>query len=269
MTTAMMKLPMLDFLIFPLLAGIATAFIVGPLGSIMIWRRMAFFGDTLAHSALAGIALSLLLEAPTFYGLLLIPIGIAVFMSLVQSQKWLATDTWLAIVAHGTLAIGLVALSFVHGVPVDLNRYLFGDILAVGAQETLQIVVGGFIILSVLAAIWRPLLSMTINEDLAAVDGVSLVRTRLLFMVLVALTVTVAIKVIGVLLLTALLLIPAASARQFSRTPEQMALLSIVMCLVSVLLGFLGSVIFDTPTAPSIVVAALGIFACTSVVKRH
>lgn len=259
---------MLELLIYPLLAGIATAFIAGPLGSVMIWRRMAFFGDTLAHSALAGIAFSLLLEAPTFYGLLLIPIGVALFMSLVQSQKWLATDTWLAIVTHGTLAIGLVALSFVRGVPIDLNRYLFGDILAVGPREVLQITVGGLFILATLAAIWRSLLSMTVSEDLAAVDGVSLIRTRLLFMGLVALTVTVAIKVIGVLLLTALLLIPAASARRFAKTPEQMAGVAIVMCLASVLLGFYGSVTFDTPTAPSIVVAALGIFAITSVVGQ-
>ncbi|MEN8237163.1 MAG: metal ABC transporter permease [Pseudomonadota bacterium] len=264
---------MLELLIHPILAGIITAFIAGPLGSIMIWRRMAFFGDTLAHSALAGIAFSLLLDTPILYGLLLIPVGVAIFMALVQSQKvqsqkLLATDTWLAIVAHGTLAIGLVALSFVHGVPVDLHRYLFGDILAVGLDEVLQITAGGLLILATLAIIWRPLLSMTINEDLAAVDGISLIRTRLIFMMLVALTVTVAIKVIGVLLLTALLLIPAASARRFSKTPEQMAGIATAMCLASVLLGFYGSVSFDTPTAPSIVVAALGIFAGTSVVRQ-
>ena len=258
-----------DFLLYPLLAGLTIACVAGPLGSVIIWRRMAFFGDTLAHSALAGVAFSLLLDISTLYGLLFIPLIVAVFLALVQSQKWLTIDTWLAIVAHGTLAIGLVALSFVRGVSIDLNQYLFGDILAVGANDLLQIIIGCAIIIALLLSIWRPLLSMTVNEDLAAVDGVSLTRTRLIFLLLVGLIVTIAIKIIGVLLLTALLLIPAAAARPMGKTPEQMALTAIVMCWLSVAFGFYGSIHFDTPTAPSIVVAALILFTTVSGFKRQ
>ncbi len=245
-----------SFIIYPILAGCSLSLITGPLGVFIIWRRMAFFGDTLAHSALTGVALSLLLDIALYPSLVIVPLVIAIFLTIVQSQKLLSSDTWLAIAAHGTLAIGIVALSF-QEVQVDIMAYLFGDILAVSKTNLWQIGISVAIILSILISIWRPLLTITVNEELAHVEGVRVRLVRTTFMILIALTVALAIKIIGTLLLTAMLIIPAAAARPISTTPERMAIFAIIICCLAVFTGVQASFFIDTPTSPTIVVAAL------------
>ena len=249
-----------DFLLRALAAGLGLSLISGPLGVFVVWLRMAYFGDTLAHSALLGIALGLLLEVNLQLSVLVLALFVAAALLGLQQRTRLATDTLLGILAHGSLAIGLVAISFQHDVRVDLLAYLFGDILAVGNTDVLWIWGGAVLSLLALVAIWRPLLNLSVHAELAAVDGVPVARIKLTFMLLVALVIAVAMKIVGVLLITALLIVPAASAQRFSRGPEQMALIATLFGALAVVAGLLASLLLDTPAGPSIVTAATILF---------
>ncbi len=249
------------FLWRALAAGIGVALIAGPLGSFVVWRRMAYFGDTLAHSALLGIALGFLLGIDLQIGVAAVCVALALLLVALQRQQVLAADTLLGILSHSALSIGLVAVAFMRGLRVDLMGYLFGDILAVGLADLAWIYGGAALALAILAAIWRPLLAMTVHEELARAEGVPVVAVRLAFMLVMALTVAIAMKVVGVLLITSLLIIPAATARRFARTPEQMAMLAALVGSLAVAGGLAGSLAFDTPSGPSVVVCAAALFA--------
>lgn len=242
------------------LAGIGLATIAGPLGSFVLWRRMAFFGDALAHSALLGVALGFLLHVDINLGIVAMCLAFALGLSALLARARLAPDTLLSICAFTALSAGLVALSFLETVRVDLVGYLFGDILAVGRGDLLWIWGGAAVALAGLAALWRPLLAATVHEDLAAVEGTDVKSVRLAFVLLLALVVAVATKIVGALLVTALLVMPAASARRFARSPETMALVAACIGAMAVAAGLFASVAFDTPSGPSVVLAAAFIF---------
>jgi zinc transport system permease protein len=249
-----------DFIWRALIAGLVVAAVAGTLGVFVVWRRMAYFGDSLSHSALLGIALGILTGVNTTISLLLVCLSIAVLVVWMESRQRLSHDTLLGIFAHSSLSLGLVALSLIQGLRIDLMAYLFGDILAVTQAEMYWIIAGGAAVLIALLIIWRPLLALTVNEDLARVEGVRVDLMRLLFMLLMALVVAVAMKLVGVLLITSLLIIPAAVARRFARSPEQMALLAVIAGGVAVAGGMAVSLQWDTPTGPSIVVVASLLF---------
>jgi zinc transport system permease protein len=251
---------MADFLLRALLAGLGIAIVAGPLGCFVVWRRMAYFGDSLAHSALLGVALGLLLGFHLGLGILATCVAVALALVGLQRQRRLTIDTLLVILSHSALSIGLVAISFTPAAGLDLNAYLFGDIFAVGDADLLWILGVGVLVLAVLIRVWRPLLSVIVHEELARAEGVPVERLQLVFMLLVAVTVALAMKAVGVLLVSALLIIPAAAARRLAQTPEQMAVAASAVGCVSVLLGLYASVRFDTPGGPSIVVAAAALF---------
>ncbi|MHA1597687.1 MAG: iron chelate uptake ABC transporter family permease subunit [Alphaproteobacteria bacterium] len=259
-----------DFLIRAALAGLLVAALAGPLGAFVVWRRMAYFGATLSHSALLGITLGLLIGIDAVFGVIAVGVVVALILGLnARGGKpgMLSEDTLLGILAHGALAVGLVVVSFMDDVRFDLMAYLFGDILAVGMSDLYLLAGGAVAVLAVLALLWRPLLSATVNEELAQVEGVPVVRVRLAYMLLLAVTVALAMKIVGILLVTSLLIIPAATARWLSRTPEQMALGAALVGGLSVLGGLGASYMVDTPSGPSIVVAALALFVVARVVS--
>ncbi|MBK1886542.1 MULTISPECIES: zinc ABC transporter permease subunit ZnuB [unclassified Marinobacter] len=249
-----------DFFWRALLGGFGVALIAGPLGCFVVWRRMAYFGDTLAHSALLGIALSFLFSIPLNLGVLITSVILAMALLLFSRNKTLATDTLLGILAHSALAIGLVALSFMPEVRIDLTGLLFGDLLAMNRNDLLWIYGGAVVILTLLSVLWRGLLMSTIHEELARVEGVPVERLRLLLMLMFALVIAVAMKMVGVLLITALLIIPAATARRLANTPEQMAALAVVFGFIAVAGGLSMSWYLDTPAGPSVVVTAFTTF---------
>jgi zinc transport system permease protein len=249
-----------DFFVRALLAGLGVALVAGPLGCFVVWRRMAYFGDTMAHSALLGIALAALLDVDLTLGVFAIAALVALSLVLLSRSEIVPTDSLLGILSHSTLALGLVLIAFMTWLRVDLTGFLFGDILAVGRDDLLVIWLGGAAVLAVLAAIWRPLLAGTVSPELAAAEGLRPEAARLVFMLLMAATIAVAMKVVGILLITALLIVPAAAARRFAGTPETMAVLAGLLGGVAALSGLFASLRFDTPSGPSIVVAALAIF---------
>lgn len=254
---------MIELLLPPLFAGLAVALVSGPMGAFVVWRRMAFFGDTLAHGALLGAALGLALDISLYLAVVAVCLGLAGALTALQHQQQLASDTLLGIVAHTTLALGVIAISLQEGIQVDLFAYLFGDLLAVGWRDALALWAGAILILLLMLWQWRSLLSITVSEELAQVEGVAVQRTRLLLMLLLALLIAGAIRTVGVLLITSLLVIPAASARRLTHTPAQMAAVASVLGTLSVLAGLAVSWFANTPVGPSIVVAASSVFVLT------
>lgn len=249
-----------DFFTRALLAGIGVALVTGPLGCFIVWRRLAYFGDTLCHSALLGVALALLLEINMTLAVFVVSGGVSVLLLVLQRRASLSSDSLLGLLSHSALALGLVCLAFMTWVRVDLMGFLFGDILAVSENDILVIYGGGLLVLAVLMAIWRPLFAATVNRELAEAEGLRPDRANLIFMLLMALVIALAMKIIGVLLITALLIIPAATARRFSTGPERMAVIAAALGALSVVGGLFGSLEWDTPSGPSIVVAALLLF---------
>lgn len=252
-----------------LLGGFGVALVAGPFGSFVVWRRLAYFGDTLAHSALLGVVLGFLLNLNLTLGIVVICQLLAILLFFGQRQRQLASDTLLGIFAHGALSLGLVALAFMPDLRIDLLAYLFGDILAITTTDLWWIFGGGGLALTGLLMIWRPLLAITIHEDLARVEGFAVDRVNLAFLALIALAVALMMKVVGMLLVTSLLIIPAATARRFAPNPEFMAVLASIIGCCAVVGGLYGSFLWDTPTGPSIVVAACGLFMLSFVLPRH
>ncbi len=255
-----------DFLVRASLAGVGVALAAAPLGCFVVWRRMAYFGDATAHAAILGVAISLAFSTSVFAGALAVSLMMALTVSAI-SGRGLAVDTLLGVMAHSALAFGLVAVSFLQGVRLDLMVYLFGDILAV-SQGDLAVIWGGvLLILALMFWRWSALLTATLNQDLAHASGINPRREQLILTVALAVVVAVAIKVVGVLLIAALLIIPAASARPVSRTPEGMAMMAAGIGAVSALLGLRLSYLYDTPAGPSIICVAAVAFAVTNVAQ--
>ncbi|WP_206513337.1 metal ABC transporter permease [Pelagibacterium montanilacus] len=249
-----------------IIAGVGVAAVTGPLGCFIVWRRMAYFGDTMAHSAILGVALALFFSFNPLAGVFAIAVLVAVILGFLQRRGTLSSDSLLGLLSHSTLALGLVLVSLMPNVRIDLMGLLFGDILAVSVADLALIYGGGAVVLGVLAWLWRPMLAGTVSEEIAQAEGFSPERTRLVFMVLLAGLIAIAMKILGVLLITAMLIIPATAARRLARTPEQMAIYAALGGIAAVLAGLWASLHFDTPSGPSIVVAALGVFALTSLI---
>lgn len=251
---------MYDFLIPPLLGGIVVALVAGPLGSFLVWRRMAYFGDTLAHSALLGVALALFFQINMTLAVIIVCLFLTVSLVALQQQNKISSDTILGILAHSTLALGIVVTSIMDSIRIDLSAFLFGDLLSVGYQDLWAIYIGGAIILLTIWRLWNSFLSITVHEELAQIEGLPVYWVRLMLMMLVALVIAVAMKITGILLITALMIIPAASARAHAQSPETMAIIASVLGLLAVLVGMGGAYFLDTPLGPSIVVCTTLIF---------
>lgn len=249
------------FMLQALAAGIGLALLTGPLGCFVVWRRMAYFGDALSHSALLGIALGLLMGIGVGTGIVLVSFVFAILMTLLQHYRQFASDTMLGILSHAALSIGMVAVSFMPWMRADLMSYLFGDILAVQVKDLWIIYSVVFSVLALLILLWKKLLLVTLHEDLARAEGANTFLLRIAFMLMMTLVIAVAIQVIGILLVTSLLIIPAATARLYARSPESMAVFASLFGCLAVIVGLFASLHWDTPSGPSIVVAATALFA--------
>lgn len=245
-----------DFFVRALVAGIGVALVAGPLGCFIVWRRLAYFGDTLSHSALLGVAIALLLQIDIVLSVFVVSALVSMALLALQRRARLSSDSLLGLLAHSALALGLVCLGLMTWVRIDLMAFLFGDILAVSKGDIAVIYAGGAVVLALLAWIWRPLFAATVSRELAEAEGLDPARANVVFMLLMATVIAISMKIVGVLLITALLIIPAATARHIARAPEQMALLASLAGAAAVVAGLFASLEWDTPSGPSIVAAA-------------
>jgi|TARA_B110000902_G_scaffold267302_1_gene360117 zinc transport system permease protein len=257
-----------DFMIYALAAGLCLTLMTGPMGSMVVWRRMAYFGETLAHAALLGFGLALLFSLPTTLGVILASVIIAILLSILSRSSNLSSDTILGILSHGSLAIGLVLLSLLPGVTVDLESILFGDVLAVTSKELVLIGLVMLIVMPLLFINWQSFIAICVQEQLAEVEGRPVKLLNNLFMIMMALVIAVGMKVVGVILVTALLIIPAATSRRIARSPEQMALYAVAAGMLAVVGGILMSLQWDTPAGPSIVTVCASLFAVSMLLPQ-
>ena len=262
--TIIIKMHLEPFLINAVLAGVAIAVITGVMGCFVVWRRMAYFGDSLAHSALLGVALGFAVGVAVNLGIIIICSIFAVLLLWLQQKKVLATDTLLGILAHSALSIGMVTIS-VMGQRIDLHSILFGDILTITRSELWWIYIGGIIVMIMLVINWSSLVLMTLQEDLAQAEGVRVLLCNLLLMFLMTLVVAVSIRSVGILLISSLLIIPAATARQLAKSPEGMAVIASFFGVASVGFGIYFSFELDTPSGPTIVATAASLFTLLTI----
>lgn len=252
-----------DFIIRAFAAGIGLALITGPLGCFIIWRRLSYFGDTIAHSALLGVVIAYAMNFNLILAVFAVSCFIALSLLFLQKRTNLPDDALLGLLAHSVLAIGLVLLGILSFIRIDLMGLLFGDILSVNITDVLFVWIGGSIVLIVLILIWRPLFAATVNLELAKAEGLNVDLANAIFTILIASVIAISIKIVGILLITGLLIIPAAASRNLSSTPIQMAIISSVIGLVSVVLGLQTSMIWNSSTGPTILAIALGVFILT------
>ena len=256
-----------DFMVRAVLAGLGVAFAAAPLGCFVVWRRMAYFGDATAHASILGVALALAFGIAVFAGALIVALIMGLVVASLSGRGY-AMDTMLGVMAHSALAIGLVAVSFLSHVRIDLMAYLFGDILAVGKTDLALIWSGSALVVAGLLWRWQALLTATLNPDLARSIGIDPDREKLVLTLALALVVAAAIKVVGVLLIAALLIIPAAAARPLAETPERMAAVAVAIAVSSSVGGLWASLLLDTPAGPSIVCVATLFFAATNLAGK-
>ena len=255
-----------DFFIRALIAGIGIALVTGPLGCFIIWRRLSFFGDTLAHAALLGVTMAVFFEINIAFSVFLISSVVALILLKLQQTTKLPGDALLGLLAHSSLAVGLVVIGFLTSIRFDIMGLLFGDILAVNQNDLLLIWIGGALILLILKFIWRPLFASTVNYELAEAEGMKPDKFNAIFTVLMAAVIAISIKIVGLLLITGMLIMPAAMGRNLSNNPQQMVILSVIAGLLSVIIGLFSSLQFNTPSGPSIITAALILF-CFTLIK--
>lgn len=254
------------FFLYALLGGVGVALAAGPLGSFIVWRRMAYFGDALSHSALLGVAFAIFFDINVVLGIIAFSMLFSFLLAYLHKQRAYSSDTLLGIMAHSSLAVGLVVISFMP-VRIDLMSYLFGDILAIGTHDLIVIYTSSIVTLGLVIALWRNLLFATIHQDLAQVEGINVELTRLWLMLLISLFVALSIKVVGILLVTSLLVIPAATARRLTHTPEQMACIASFVGVIAVIAGLFASLEWNTPSGPSVVVATTVLFALANIIS--
>ena len=252
-----------DFIVRAFAAGIGLAFITGPLGCFIVWRRLSYFSDTIAHTALLGVVIAYALDFNIIIAVLVVSCLLALSLLFLQRRTNLPDDALLGLLAHSVLAIGLVLLGILSFIRIDLMGLLFGDILSVNVTDLLFVWIGGGIVLIVLILIWRPLFAGTVNLELAKAEGLNPDLANAIFTLLIASVIAISIKIVGILLITGLLIIPASASRNLSSTPIQMAIISSIIGVASVVLGIQTSMIWNTPTGPTILTITLGVFILT------
>jgi zinc transport system permease protein len=241
------------FLLRALAAGVGLAVVAAPLGCIVVWRRMAYFGETIAQGGLIGIAMGLALQMDLTLSVLATAVAMAGLLILLGRQSVVPVDSLLGLLHHVALAGGIVATAALKGPSVDLMGYLFGDVLAVTASDLVWVYGGGLIVLAALAWLWEPLLRLSIHPELAEAEGVPAERVRIAFTLLIALTVALSMKLVGALLAIAFLIVPAVAARPLAATAERMAAVAALVAAFSVAAGLWLSSLYDLPSGPAIV----------------
>ena len=249
-----------DFFIRALIAGVGIALVTGPLGCFVIWRRLSFFGDTLSHAALLGVTFSISFDINISLSVFIVSSIVALILIRLQKNTNLAGDALLGLLAHSSLAIGLVVLGFLSFIRFDIMGLLFGDILSVTLSDLLIIWIGGGVIILILTLIWRPLFASTVNYEIAEAEGLSPEKYNILFTILMAGIIAISIKMVGLLLITGMMIIPAAAARNLSNSPKQMVIISVIFGLLSVSIGLYASLEINTPSGPSVITTSLLFF---------
>lgn len=250
------------FLVRALIGVVLLGILTAVLGVFVVLRRMAFFGDAIAHSSLAGIALGLLVGIDPMIGAVAFSILVAFGIVGVNRKHWLALDTIIGVFFAAAVAIGVLVIGRLH-VRVDLLGFLFGDILAISRADLWLIGVLGVLVLMMIGGSAKALVQIAFQENLAQVIGIPVAAYEYVFMVILALVIALGIKVAGIILIGPLLIIPAAAAKNIAHDFREMLLLAVLFGLASGVFGLFASYALNTATGPTIILFAAGIFFVT------
>lgn len=256
-----------SFMMNSLLAGVGIAIPAAVIGCFLIWRRMAFFGDALGHTAILGVALGAVLQLNIYVFIIIICLSVALILGVISKRSPLPADIWLSILAYGALALGILIMAKATWLRLDPEAVLFGDILAIDQMDLLSIFTAALLLMSILRRYWRPLIQLTIDEDLAATAGINVGLYKVAFLFVMAIVTAVGLKTVGALMLPGLMIIPAVTASCYSRTPEQMVFYAIAIAVSCVIVGIIQSFYLDLLTGPSIVLTAVGLLVLSKVIK--
>lgn len=257
-----------DFLVRSMLAGVIMVVIAAPMGCLMVWQRLAFLGDTLGHAAVLGVGIGLMLQVKPIFGVMLIVIVLVVSLSRVSSFNNALTETTLAIISHTGLAAGIILLGFIPDRNINLEAILFGDLLAISIGDLKVLLITTMVLLACLIGQWRSFVAVSVSREIAQAEGIEVRKAQFSMYAMIALLVAIMIKVMGVLLIAAMLVIPTTSARLFSRGPEQMVVISGIFGLGALFGGLAGSYQFDWQTGPSIVVCATLLLLVSLIIRK-
>ena len=258
-----------DFILRALIAALGISIIAGSLGCFVIWKRMSYFSESISHSALLGVSLGLASGLGMHAGLVIVGVVFAGLIVILQQKQVLSSDAILGIFSHLALSLGIVILGIIGGENTDYFALLFGDVLSINDQDIVWIYAVLLIIISLLVVFWQKLLLLTLNEELAVSQGLNRTFYQLLFMLMIALTVSISVQIVGVLLITSLLIIPPAVARVFANSPLRMVFQSIGISIVAVLMGLSASVFYDLATGPTIVIALGVLFTLSQLFPKR
>ena len=247
------------FILRGILAGVAVALISGLVGCFVVWRRMSYYGESIAHSSLLGVGFAIVMGVSINLGIVFTCLLFGILFLWLQHSKVLSSDTLLGVLAHLALALGIIVISL-NKIKIDIHAFLFGDILTVSSSDLWGMYLGVLIAVFLICYNWSSLLLVTIDEDLAKAEGVNTLNINLLFTCILTIVVAISIQIIGLLLITAMLIIPAAASRRLANSPETMALVATLIGIVSVILGIMLSVEIDAPSGPSIVLVSAILF---------
>lgn len=266
--STLVELLTLPFMQRALVGGVLLAVLLASLGVIATLRRMAFFGEGIAHASLAGLAIAVLT------GLAPLPIAVAwallvaLVIFILEKRTTLPRDTVIGILFTASMSLGVVLMSFMHGYQPELLTFLFGSILAVDTMDILFIAIATAIILTGLAANARSLVLVSLNEDSARVAGIRADVVTLLLYFALAVAMVLGVHMLGIILVSALLVIPAATARLLAPSLRAYVLLANIVSVLAVLAGLVISYFYDLPSGATIVLVATALFALSTIFRR-
>ena len=236
---------------------------VGPIGSFVLWKKLSYFGDTIAHSALLGVTLAMIMHVHHIIGILLI--ATLPSLMLLQLRNYYTKDMLFNITSNSSLALASIILSIIPLSNTNvITSMLFGDVLAIDYSDIIVLYIATISIATIIACQWKKWLLITISTDLAIVAKLNTKILEIEFMILLSILIAVSINIIGILLITSLLIIPAATARVIIKTPIQMIVLSSILCFTSSICGLFASYTFDIPAGPSIIMMSTAILIATN-----
>lgn len=265
----MLEIFQLQFMQRAMLAGVLTGFTLALLGVFVVLRRSAFFGDAVAHFAFAGIAVGFLFAIDPLIAAVLVSMVLALGMGYIQNRAPAQSlDAIIGIFFSGAAALGIFLIGLLRGYRADLFQFLFGDIVAISPQDVVLSLIVALFVGATMFFIWKPLFKITFNKEIAQVSGIRVSLFEYIFLGLMALVTAVSIKIVGIILVPALLVIPAAGAKNISKNLRQMFIYSALFGILSVMGGLVGSFYLDTASGATIVLLSISVFALTLLRRR-
>jgi manganese/iron transport system permease protein len=255
----------LGFFVRALVASMMVGVVCAVVGTYVVLRGVAFIGDAIAHAAFPGVVAAFMLSIPFYVGAAIAAVGTAVAIGFVTKRAGIRQDTAIGVLFAGTFAFGVFLFSTIDGYVADLFSFLLGNVLAIGTEDLVGLLVLGLLVLLIVALLWKELLYATFDPLGAAASGIRVGRLEYLFLALVALTIVVSLQAVGIILVVAMLVTPAATAQMVTVRFTRLMVVAALIGIASSVLGLYLSYWLDVASGATIVLVQTGLFVITLV----